>query len=202
MKRLFERIGKMTEKRSESKVTRTTVDILTTILFVFLLASCQKEPWYGQDGRPGDAFIALTWQVEEPTYIDAGTHAIPPVFHYGEYYPINPGFYNFYYEGRVWTGMNYAYYAWEVDYEIRILAGEPGNWYYHGTDGPDNYFMIEMSPYGPYLSSDFKNAVASENTILVSDSEDKIVVKQTSEGMELEITYTPVEITKLREVKE
>ena len=183
----------MIEKLSEEQVTRRTINSLAAALVILIISSCVKEPWYGRDGKPGDTYISLTWQVEEPTYVDAGTHAIPPLFYYGEYYRINPGYYELYYEGRVWNGMSYAYYAWEVEYQIRALAGEPGDWYYNGSDGPDNFFRIEMSPYGPYISNDYKSVNADENSIVVSDNGDTIVIKQVLEGMEMVATYKSVE---------
>ncbi len=189
MKRSDEKFGKSTESRGEEIVTRKSVKSLSAFILILILASCEKEPWYGNDGRPGDAYIALTWQVEEPTYVDAGTYAIPPVFYYGEYYRINPGYYDLYYEGRTWNGMGWAFYAWEVEYTIRVIDGEPGGWHYNGADGPDNYFTIEMSPYGPYISSDYKSSEISEKYELISDTGDEIVIKQVLEGLEMEVTY-------------
>jgi len=193
MKRSSEKIGKKAESRCEERVTRKSVKSLSALILVILLASCEKEPWYGRDGRPGDAYVALTWQVEEPTYIDAGTNAIPPVFYYGEYYRINPGSYSLYYEGDVWTGMSWAFYAWEVDYRISIIPGEPGDWHYNGSNGPDSYFTLEMSPYGPYISSNYKSSQLSEKYELISDEGNEVVVKQTRNGMQIEIIYKKVD---------
>ena len=192
MKRSTVKIGKETAKMGEDRVTRITVRMLLSVLLIVSLASCEKA-WHGTDGRPGDAYLALTWQIEEPTYIDAGTGAIPYRFYYGDYYRINPGYYSRYYEGVVWTGQYWGSYAWEVEYEIWEVAGERGDWYYNGQDGPDNFFDIEMSPYGPYVYSSYKSGETDSKYEIVEASDEKIIMVQKGDGMSLKATFKKVE---------
>ena len=73
----------------ETKFTHTGSDwmkkmskrMFIGILLTLLLSSCHK----GFDGRPGDAYLALAWEVNKPYYIDAGPE-IPPTFRWGEFY--------------------------------------------------------------------------------------------------------------------
>lgn len=178
----------MTKKASEEEVARKKVQKLVAVLLILSLTACE-EAWYGHDGLPGDAFLALTWQEEEPSYIDAGTGAIPPVFYWGDYYEIRPGNYSLYYEGRVWTGMAWANYAWEVFYEIWEIAGEKGDWYYNGANGPDNYFTIECNPYGPYVGNSYKSTDLPENYEVILEEEDEVEIKIELEGLEVKILY-------------
>jgi hypothetical protein len=191
MKRLNEKFGFRTVKLGEERVTRNAVRSLLPVLILFGFASCQKA-WYGEDGHPGDAFVALTWQVSEPSYIDAGTAAIPIRFYYGQYYKIYPGYYNLYYEGKVFTGMYWATYAWEVMYEIWEVPGERGGWYHHGANGPDNFFTIEMSPHGPYITDHYKRTDLSARYKLLEESENQISVIQKGDGVNMKVTYTKV----------
>ncbi|RLD58584.1 MAG: hypothetical protein DRJ05_07790 [Bacteroidetes bacterium] len=188
MKRSDIKIGKMIEFRSENKVARGKIEKFIAVLLILGFTSCQKA-WHGHDGQPGDAFISLTWQVEEPSFIDIGTGAVPPVFYWGESYEIRPGNYSLYYEGQVWTGSSWANYSWEVMYEIWEEAGERGDWYYNGSDGPDNYFNIDCSPYGPYVSNGYKSSNLISGYNLISESEDEITVEQKADGMKMKITY-------------
>jgi hypothetical protein len=188
MKRSDIQIGKMIELQSDAKVSRRKIEKLIAVLLILSFTSCQKA-WYGRDGRPGDAFVSFTWQVSEPTYIDVGNGAVPPVFYWGESYKIRPGNYTLYYEGEVWAGSGWALYSWEVIYEIWEVPGERGDWYYNGSDGPDNYFNIECSPYGPYISSDYKSAALDPKYDLISENKDEIVVEQKADGMRMKITY-------------
>ena len=192
MKRLDKKIGIRTKKVSEEEVARKKIQKVIAVLLILSLAGCQKA-WYGHDGRPGDAYLSLNWQVTEPEYIDAGTGDIPPVFYWGQNYKTYPGFYNLYYEGRIWTGMSWASYAWEVDYKIYEVAGESGGWYHNGQDGPDNYFLIECSPYGPFIESTYKDAELDPKYEIIEESDKEITVKQVGEGMEIMITYKKVE---------
>ncbi len=200
MKRSIKKIGKETAKKGEGRVTRSSVRILLPVLLILGLASCEKA-WHGTDGRPGDAYLALTWQVEEPAYIDAGTGAIPPRFYYGQYYKINPGYYTLYYEGDVWTGQYWGTYAWEVTYEIWEVPGERGDWYYNGQNGPDNYFDIEMSPYGPYVYSSYKSGESVSKYEIIEQSNDVIVIVQKGDGMNLKATFKRVDPRHEKEIK-
>lgn len=193
-------------KRSDKKIGKTKVESrevhlkerktgLWTLILILSLTGCEKA-WHGHDGRPGDAYLSLAWQVAEPTYIDAGTGAIPPVFYWGEYYRIYPGHYYIYYEGRIWNGMYWSWYAWEVEYDIWLNAGEPGDWYYNGADGPDNFFTIECNPYGPFIYHDYKSTGEPDNEISVTKKAD---------GYELRAIYrkaVPKKINFVEEVDE
>ena len=196
MKRSKEKIGIRTEKMGEEEVTRKKVQKVIAVLLILSLTACEKA-WYGSDGRPGHSFVSLTWQIVEPSYIDAGTHAIPPRFYWGDYYQIQPGFYNLYYEGNVWTGQTWANYAWEVTYEIYEVPGERGDWYYHGTDGPDNFFTLECSPYGPYIGSNYKSKEINETYDILEDNDQEITVRQKADGISMKVRYKKVEILSL-----
>lgn len=201
MKRSDIQIGKMIKLRKDAKGFRMKIEKLIAVLLILGFTSCQKA-WYGRDGRPGDAFVSFTWQVSEPTYIDVGTAAVPPVFYWGESYKIRPGNYTLYYEGEVWAGSGLALYSWKVMYEIWEVPGEHGDWYYNGSDGPDNYFSIECSPYGPYVSSDYKSTALDPKYDLISENKDEIVVEQKADGMRMKITYKKSEIKKRLGIKE
>jgi hypothetical protein len=169
-------------------------------LAVFILSSCYKEPWYGHNGHPGNAFLSLTWVDVKPEYIDAGTGDIPPVFQYGRYYKAFPGYYTLYYEGRFWNGQAHVFYAWEVDYEIWETPGEQGGLYYHGANGPDNYFTIECSPAGPWVyGPGYKNAELSNGYQAVEISEEKIVLEKADTHFGITVTYRNVAESDSRE---
>jgi hypothetical protein len=188
MKRSKEKIRERTI-RSEETVAPGKVRKIIAVLLILSLTACEKA-WHGHDGRPGNAYLALTWQDVEPAYIDAGTNTIPPVFLWGEYYRIYPGDYSLYYEGTVWTGMAWARYSWEVYYEIWEIPGERGDWYYNGANGPDNFFTIGCNPFGPYVGNFYKSTALFSDYQLVSESDQEIVVKQKRDGMEVRITYS------------
>jgi hypothetical protein len=176
-------------KRMASMIVKSFLLIFITLLF----ASCYKEPWYGYNGRPGEAFLALNWVDDKPDYIDAGTGSIPPVFQYGRYYRAYPGFYVMYYEGNFWNGQAHAFYAWEIDYEIWIMPGEPGGMYYNGANGPDNYFSIECSPYGPWIyGPGYKEAGLPEGYELKENSGDEIVMEKKGTDFGITVTWKKV----------
>lgn len=192
MKRSDRKIGSKSADGREKRIRlKKKLPGLTALLILLGLTACEKA-WHGRDGRPGNAWLSLTWQVTEPTYLDAGTGAIPPVFQWGEYYRIQPGSYFIYYEGRVWTGMYWAWYAWEVQYDIWRLPGEPGDWYCHGANGPDNFFNIECNPNGPYISNYYKSADDSPAEIIEYSEGDIIQLVKEEGGFELKVTYTKV----------
>ena len=191
MKRSAEKIEKQIKKSKDVLQARKSFKLIIGILFIIGFYSCQKA-WYGRDGRPGNAFIALQWNEAEPSYIDAGTQAIPRIFYWDEFYKINPGVYQIYYEGSVWAGNGWANYYWEVSYEIWEVEGERGDWYYNGEDGPDNYFTIECNPYGPYVSNIYKEAPADTKWDILEESENKIIILQKAEGIQMKVSYTRV----------
>ena len=94
--------------------------------------------------------------------------------------------------------MSWAFYAWEVDYRIYEIPGEPGDWHYNGANGPDTYFTLEMSPYGPYISSNYKSSEIFEGYELIAEKDDEITVKQIVNGMEMEVTFKKVEPRNLK----
>ncbi len=193
MKRFDKKIGIRTKKESEEDVARKRVQKLIAVLLILSLAGCQKA-WYGHEGNPGDVYLSLNWDVAEPEYLDAGSGDIPTIFYWGQNYKTYPGKYFLYYEGRVWTGMGWGAYAWEVEYQIFEIAGEPGGWYYNGQDGPDNYFMIECSPYGPYIENSYKNTEMDSKYEVLEQSDSEITVIQKGDGIKLIITYRQVEV--------
>jgi hypothetical protein len=175
-------------KRSD-KCRTWSIYWLWLLLVTLFITSCNVEPWYGRDGRPGNAFLAVSWIDAQPEYIDAGTGDIPPVFEYGRYYYAWPGYYTMYYDGRFWNGQAHAFYAWEVDYEIWTTVGEPGALYYEGANGPDNHFTVECSPYGPWIyGPGYKSAELPTGYELIENTDDKVVIKK--EGTEFGITLT------------
>ena len=185
--------------KSGEAATRITGPRIIWLLFLALaalfLSSCYQEPWYGHNGQPGNAFLSLTWVDAKPEYIDAGTGDIPPVFEYGRYYKSWPGYYTMYYDGRFWNGQAHAFYAWEVDYEIWETSGEPGGMYYNGANGPDNYFTIEMSPFGPWIyGPGYKSAALPEGYKLVEEDEEKIVIEKEDTSFGIRITYRSVSV--------
>jgi hypothetical protein len=166
---------------------------LYILLITLFISSCHVEPWYGRDGRPGNAFLAITWIDAQPAYIDAGTGDIPPVFEYGRFYHAWPGYYTMYYDGRFWNGQAHVLYAWEVDYEIWVVNGEPGGLYYNGADGVDNHFTVECSPFGPWVyGPGYKSAALPDGYELMEDTPDKIVVKKEGTDYGITLTYKKV----------
>jgi len=172
--------------RKATKVLRTLFFIS---LIIILISSCVR----GRDGRPGRAFLALDWEYVIPEYLDAGTPDIPPYFHWGHAYLAYPGFYTLYYEGTVHNGPTHVFYAWEIDYEIWIVQGEPGLYYTHGCDGPDSYFTIICNPYGPYTLNSTKITEADAVISIIEDTGDSIVVMMEKNEYRMKLTYRKVE---------
>jgi len=168
--------------------------LLFLALATFFLSSCYTEPWYGQNGRPGNAFLSLTWVDAQPEYSDAGTGDIPPVFQYGTFYKAWPGYYTMYYDGRFWNGQANVFYAWEVDYDIWEASGEPGGMYYNGASGPDNYFTVECSPYGPWVyGPGYKSAELPNGFELIESADDKIIIEKAGTHFGITLTYRKVD---------
>lgn len=163
-------------------------------LAAFILSSCYTEPWYGCNGRPGNAFLSITWIDVQPDYIDAGTGDIPPVFQYGKYYMAYPGFYTMYYDGSYWNGQANVFYAWEVEYEIWEVIGEPGGMYYNGADGVDNYFTVECSPFGPWIyGPGYKSSELPEGFELKESTDDKVVIEKEGTDFGITLIYKKVD---------
>lgn len=160
------------------------------VILTIVLTSTSCEKYH--DGQPGRAFISLSWSNDEPDYIETGNSSIPVSFFYDDYYETNTGFYTLYYEGKVWNGTSYSKYAWEVDYEIWINPGEVSDGRSDGLDGLDNFFNIDLSPFGPYTSS---YSARKSNTIKNNIKEIKpgvFQILQQSNEYHLKITYRNV----------
>ncbi len=170
------------------------------VVIAIFVSSCEEDRYYyGYDGRPGDAYLSLTWANEIPEYLDAGTGAIPPTFKWGEYYRSYPGFYVLYYEGSVWNGFGWTFYAYEVEYEIWINEGEPGRPYgIDGRDGVDTRLTIECSPYGPFIFAQEKSGSTTSKYQILENTEDKIKVLQVEGMYSMKITYKKVLHSKSR----
>lgn len=164
---------------------------LILVLFMLLASSCYRDR--GRDGRPGYAYLALTWIDDQPEYIDAGNNFIPDVFEYGRDYHAYPGFYNLYYEGFVYNGHGYSKYAWEMDYEIYELDGEHAHSWDDGRDAPDVYFTLEMGPGGPYYYHEniYKHSMP-QGSKLVEQDDTHIVLEQKKDGFGMRVTYRKV----------
>jgi hypothetical protein len=169
--------------------------VITAVLSLLMLTSCEKDnDFYGYDGLPGRAFLSVIWIDAEPYYLDAGTSAIPRVFEWGRYYRAYPGFYWLYYDGEIFNGYSYSFYAWEMEYEIWETPGEPGGYGYHGRNGTDTYFTLELSPYGPYyyISDRYKSEDGVEVKVEKTD-EDVYTITKTSEDFTMKIMYKKAE---------
>ncbi len=176
------------------KLTQWTMSILVlagAALYLFSLSSCCE----GRDGRDGQAFISLTWVDDEPDYIDAGTSAIPSTFQWGRFYRAYTGYFNLYYEGKVFTGINEARYAWEMDYEVYEIQGERASYCCDGEDGPDTYFTLECSPLGPwYYEDEYYKSTEKENAFKVlSQTDDQVVLQQESGKFGIRVTIRKAE---------
>jgi hypothetical protein len=183
------------EKALAGKVTPQSKTIFFLMILVLLISGCYKETdWYGQDGRQGDAYLSLSWIDNEPAYIDAGTSSVPAYFYWNEYYRAYPGYYTLYYDGEVWMGNRWAFYAWEVDYEIWRMQGEQGGMNYNGRDGEDTYITLECSPFGPMVYEDLKSGELMPGIEILQQTEDSISIQIEKEGYALKATYRKVKV--------
>ena len=176
-------------KALKSRTRKTMVLLLIVLVSLFGLSSCRE---HGYDGMPGMAYLALDWELSEPSYLDAGTTAIPPVFEWGTYYSSYPGIYNLYYEGRHWKGYYWAQYAWEIEYEVYENIGTPGGYGYNGADGMNSYFTIICSPYGPdysHYDSYYRKTPGDDNL----KTGETITLKKDAGKYSIKITYRKVE---------
>ena len=169
---------------------------LTILLFSLLLSfsSCRKG-LYGDDGW---AFVSLTWIDDEPEYLEIENDFIPRVFFWDYYYRVEPGLYFIYYEGVHRRGGRVTPYAWELEYEVWVNKGERGKAYWQvGEDGPDAYFTIECSPFGPEVFYEEvypeKSASLNEDTEVVMNDGEVIIVEKQSENYTMQIRYRKVE---------
>ena len=163
-------------------------------MFITMLSitSCIKEVAY-PDGRPGRAYLSLTFTNEEPDYIDPGTSSIPEVFYWGDYYRAYPGIYTLYYETPVWNGYAWGRHCWEIDYEIWTIPGEPGSYYHYGRDGADTYFTLDLAPFGPSVYEETKGSVNNSSKYdSVIKTADGFVATKKQNGLGFKATYRQV----------
>ncbi|MDZ7777749.1 MAG: hypothetical protein U5L09_20100 [Bacteroidales bacterium] len=146
----------------------------------------------GYDGYDGRSYLALTYAVDEPEYVDAGTGSIPEYFYWDEYYRARPGFFTMYYDGVFRRGYSVEEYAWEIDYEVYYLEGEPGGYGYNGSDAPDTYFTIECNPQGPYYYEEHLKTGLPEGVKILSESKERIELVKEQETMGMRVTYRRV----------
>jgi len=168
---------------------RAAFGLMVAAFLVFNFSSCRK----GEDGFPGNAFLALRWEVQIPAYLDAGTPDIPPVFQWGIYYPASPGYYTLYYEGDYFNGVALNHYAWEIDYRIWVNPGENGGFGFDGRNGPDSYLNITISPYGPYTDRINKSLTFDTGKyFVIEESDDQIKILQEEGHYSMMITYRKI----------
>ncbi|MEI6348961.1 MAG: hypothetical protein WCP69_13525 [Bacteroidota bacterium] len=160
------------------------------ILFVgvsILSTSCIRAV----EGLPGKGFISLVWNNVPPTYIDAGTQAIPSHFEYDRFYRISPGTYHLYYEGTEYYNGHYRDYAWDMDYDIFV---NPGG--YNGYTGADTYFTLSLNPYGPEIYESYDNYKSTKTEIsgykVIEYSAKKIILERKISDLGIRVTYTKV----------
>lgn len=165
--------------------SRKTLPFSIILIVLLGLASCTEEIWIMESPQTSNAYIALSWTEDEPDYVDAGTGAIPTIFYWNDYYHIHPGFYTLYYDGLYNDGFDFIEYAWEVDYDIYTNGGP----YYD-----DNYFSIDLNPYGPYVGLDFKSSPTNQNFKVLEQNEKKIIILKEEKEYSLKVTYRKVEI--------
>jgi hypothetical protein len=160
--------------------------LIFAVLSILLFTSCRK----GEDGIPGNAYLALQWNVQLPSYLDAGTAAIPPVFEWGRFYPAYPGYFTLYYEGDYYNGTAYNHYSWELNYQIWINPGEEGGFGYDGRNGPDSYLTIIISPFGPFTDRLNKSLPSGNgNYSVIEESDDLIKVLQENGKYSMMVVY-------------
>lgn len=165
----------------KTKLTKIShLFLLLSIMLVFV-TSCQKS--YEVYSRR--TYIALAWDYSKPTFIDAGTYAIPSRFEYNEFYQISPGFYHLYYEGTEYYHGRYRDFAWDMDYEIYYLDEE-----YSYSRDYDSYFTLELNPFGPEMYESVKSGKTEISGYKVLEySPDKIVMEKSSEVVGIRVTY-------------
>ncbi len=166
-------------------------NFITILLLTIILFSCYRE---GEDGEPGRAYLSLSYFDIEPSYIDIGNTEIPQTFFYDEDYRVHPGWYTLYYEVSYTIGRVLVTNAYEVDYEIWINLGEPGDVNYDGRDGEDTYFEIELYPDGPEIwDNNYKSAPLINNHNFPMKTGEVVEILKTINSYHLKITYRKVE---------
>lgn len=173
------------------KTKLTKLPHFATLLMIILVAtsslltSCVKIE---EAGHPGRSFVSLVWNETPPTFVDAGTYAFPRHFQYNQYYLIEPGSYHLYYEGTDYYYGEYYDYAWDMDYEIWINPSR-----HSGYDGADNYFTLELNPYGPDWYVEAKGGKTEISGYQVLEcTEKRVVLERKSNDVGIKITYSRV----------
>lgn len=175
----------------KTKAITACFAVLFALMFVLSMSSCEE----GRPGRDGRAYVSLTWSGDMPEYVDAGTSSVPPQFQWGRFYRAYPGYFNIFYEGQIFNGYSTSRYAWEMDYELYEIKGEPASYCCDGEDGADTYFTIECSPYGPryYDEIAYKSAGRNEGYELIRQSDDELILKQEKGKYGIKITIRSVD---------
>ena len=183
-------------KREVKKIYSKKFIWLLSITLGFILSSCEIDH-YGYDGRPGRAYLSLSWDVQEPDYLDVGTSSIPTVFYWDEFYRAYPGVFLLYYDGSIWNGRRWISYAWEMEYEIWQVPGEPGGYHYNGADGPDSYFTLVCSPFGPDIYDEYIYYKKNEEKVDVDEKFESVnesgEISKTFKGFGVKIKYRKIE---------
>ncbi len=152
----------------------STLLLVTAILMALGLQSCLIETTSpnvpGPNGRPGNAFYGITYEVQHPYSYWDNNPAIPIDPEIGFYFPTAPGLYDFEYF------INPTEY-WYGTYETFInLGGRGGSYGRPGPDGPDTYLMLVCDPMGYYeIRGNYKTSGGDGTTQpLVVESHDEM----------------------------
>lgn len=173
---------------------RLTFFAILLLLLIMLFPSCEE----GNDGLPGFAFVAFTWIDTEPEYIEIENEFIPEIFYWDWFYRVDPGLYYIYYEGTQRRGGREHPYAWELEYEVYENPGERGKLFWQdGDDGPDAYFTIECSPFGPeiyYEEADIEKSTSlNDEQEIVINTGDGMIVEKHHNNYSLRLIYKKVQ---------
>ena len=177
-------------KRNRIVFCRSVILVAIVITLSLSFTSCEK----GEYGQPGYAYVAFTWVDAEPDYIEIVNDYIPAVFFWNWFYRVDPGIYSVYYEGK----HNRRTYAWELEYEVWENDGKRAEFVWiEPKDGPDAYFTVELSPFGPEV---IYEEVEVEKQGYVDDSDDhpaeighEIILEKHQEEYSLRLRYKRVE---------
>jgi len=80
----------------------------------------------------------------------------------------------------------YIALTWSEDEPDYIDAG-------NGAYNDDNYFSIDLNPYGPYVDLDYKSSATNSNFNVLETSDSKIVILKQEEEYSLKVTYRKIE---------
>jgi hypothetical protein len=188
-------------KRNYIRRTLHTLTALSILAFLWILpSSCCDDR--GDDGRPGRAYLALHWEVDMPDYLNAGTPDIPSTFEWGRYYRAYPAWYTLYYEGSFFNGQNNVNYAWDMEYEIFEMAGKKGTYYGDGEDGPDAFFDLILSPFGPFIEEYIANKSTPGSTAeILEENSDYTVMMLESNGYGIKMIIRKAEAGRVQAEK-